>query len=171
MWRCVDRTSTDVSEECIASIFRVEKWRRYVPPKRLLTHYLHSATSQKTTLFKVKSYLFAIFRLRYLAFNFSTIRLNLVHSTYSIRTGVDSYLTVCRLVCSNYPGMGRPFFPYEGISFENNCSPPGWRDILQFLPWVVFSKYEPTYSTHFGTDDPGNMHLQNVGNSSPIDRV
>jgi hypothetical protein len=25
MWRCIDHASTDVSEECIASIFRVEK--------------------------------------------------------------------------------------------------------------------------------------------------
>jgi hypothetical protein len=81
MWRCVDLASTDISEERIAAIFRVEKstsgepawgggcylltlvhrswiflpwrWRRYVPPKRRLTQYLHSATSQKTTFFIV----------------------------------------------------------------------------------------------------------------------
>jgi hypothetical protein len=63
MWRCVDLASTDVSEELIASIFRVEKsasgepaWAGpagYVPPKRRLTQDLHSVTSQKTTLFIV----------------------------------------------------------------------------------------------------------------------
>jgi hypothetical protein len=31
MWRCVDLVSTDVSEECIASIFRVEKSASGVP--------------------------------------------------------------------------------------------------------------------------------------------
>jgi hypothetical protein len=29
------------------------RWRRYVPPKRLLTQYLHGATSQKTAFFIV----------------------------------------------------------------------------------------------------------------------
>jgi hypothetical protein len=32
-------------------IFLPWRWRRYVPPRRRLTHDLHSATSQKTTLF------------------------------------------------------------------------------------------------------------------------
>jgi hypothetical protein len=66
MWRCGDLTLTDVSEECIASIFshlltlvprsRIFlpwRWRRYVPPKRRLTQDLHSATFQKTTFFIV----------------------------------------------------------------------------------------------------------------------
>jgi hypothetical protein len=44
MWRCVDTGLTDVSEERIASIFRV-------PPKRRLTQDVHSATYQKTTFF------------------------------------------------------------------------------------------------------------------------
>jgi hypothetical protein len=57
MWYHVDLMWTDVSEERIASIFRVEKsaseepawrWRRYVPPKCRLTQDLHGATSQKT---------------------------------------------------------------------------------------------------------------------------
>jgi hypothetical protein len=43
MWRCVEPGLTDVSEERIASIFRVEK----------LTQDLHSATTQKTTFFIV----------------------------------------------------------------------------------------------------------------------
>jgi hypothetical protein len=66
MWRCVYLASTDVSEERIAYIFRVEKsasgepewaggcswrWRRYDPPKRRSTQDLHSATSQKMTFF------------------------------------------------------------------------------------------------------------------------
>jgi hypothetical protein len=76
MWRRVDIVLTDVSEERIASIFRVEKianeaatiypcwfidrgflipwsWRRYDPPKRRLTPFLHGATSQKTAFFIV----------------------------------------------------------------------------------------------------------------------
>jgi hypothetical protein len=65
MWRCVYLALTDVSEECIASsshplmlvhrswIFLPWSWRRYVPPKRRLTQDLHSATSQKTTIFIV----------------------------------------------------------------------------------------------------------------------
>jgi hypothetical protein len=70
MWRLVDLVWTDVSEELIASIFRVEKsarayfhlltlvprsriflpwrWRRYAPPKRRFTQDIHGATSQKT---------------------------------------------------------------------------------------------------------------------------
>jgi hypothetical protein len=57
--------STDVSEEHIASIFRVEKissatnqpasrrWVRYVRPNPRLTHYgLHGVISQKLVLFK-----------------------------------------------------------------------------------------------------------------------
>jgi hypothetical protein len=76
MWRRVDLVWPDVSEERIASIFRVEntaseepawacgcrlsllvppsqfflpcRWRRYVSPKRLVTQDLHGATSQKT---------------------------------------------------------------------------------------------------------------------------
>jgi hypothetical protein len=81
MWRLIVLVWTDVSEERIASIFRVEKsasvepawadsvsshqlrlvrgswiclrwrWRRYVPPKRLFTQELHAATSQKTAFF------------------------------------------------------------------------------------------------------------------------
>jgi hypothetical protein len=64
MWHRVDVVLTDVSEERIASIFRVEEKRRkstseepacrqYIPPKRRLTHYLHGATSQKTAFFIV----------------------------------------------------------------------------------------------------------------------
>jgi hypothetical protein len=76
MWRLVDFVWTNVSEERLASTFRVEKsaseepvcnhlltlvptsmiflpwkWRRYVPPKRRFTQNLHGATSQKTTFF------------------------------------------------------------------------------------------------------------------------
>jgi hypothetical protein len=72
MWRRVDIVWTDISEERIASIFRVEKsascshmltlvpgsriflpsrWRRYVPPKRRFTQDLHGATFQKTAFF------------------------------------------------------------------------------------------------------------------------
>jgi hypothetical protein len=78
MWHRVDLVNwTDVSEEHIASIFRVEKsaieepawasssrlvprspiflpwrWRRYVPPKRWFNSQdLHGATSQKTAFF------------------------------------------------------------------------------------------------------------------------
>jgi hypothetical protein len=65
MWHRVD-VLTDVSEERIASIFRVEgkirkfadedtvrtvTSRRYVPPKRRLTPHLHGATSQKNAFF------------------------------------------------------------------------------------------------------------------------
>jgi hypothetical protein len=72
VWRCVDLALTEVSEERIASIFRVEeyashlltlaprsrillpwRWRRYVPPKCRLTQDLHSATPQKTIFFIV----------------------------------------------------------------------------------------------------------------------
>jgi hypothetical protein len=65
IWRCVDILLTDVSEEHIASMFRVGKstseelaWARgcslgYVPPKRLFTQYLHGVTSQKTAFFIV----------------------------------------------------------------------------------------------------------------------
>jgi hypothetical protein len=71
IWRRVDLVWTDVSEEQIASIFRVEKsascshlltlvlrsriflpwrWRRYDPPKRRFNPlHLHGATPQKTT--------------------------------------------------------------------------------------------------------------------------
>jgi hypothetical protein len=87
MWRCVDSALTDVSEESITSIVRVEKspsggnqsdwcwvcsrlltlvprswiflpwrWRRYFSPKRRLTQDVHSATSQKTTFFKIVFY-------------------------------------------------------------------------------------------------------------------
>jgi hypothetical protein len=49
---------TDVSEERIASradfliIYLLPwRWRRYVPPKRRLTAFLHGATSQKTAFF------------------------------------------------------------------------------------------------------------------------
>jgi hypothetical protein len=77
MWRRVDLVWTDVSEERITSIFRVEKsacscshlltlvprtriflpwrWRRYVPPKRRFTHDLHGATSQKKPFFLMKT--------------------------------------------------------------------------------------------------------------------
>jgi hypothetical protein len=66
MWRRVDLVWTDVSVECITSIFRVEKsaneepaWAggcrllslRYIPPKRRLTQDLHGVTSQKTAFF------------------------------------------------------------------------------------------------------------------------
>jgi hypothetical protein len=61
---------------------------------------------------------FAVFRLRYLSFDFSTVYLNTIHSVHIIRTGRDSYIMVCSLVCSNYPGMGRRFFPYGKISVE-----------------------------------------------------
>jgi hypothetical protein len=73
LWLRVDLMSTDISEERIASIFRVEprmrnhhltlvprprfslpgSWRRYVPPKRRFTQDLHGATSQKTAFFIV----------------------------------------------------------------------------------------------------------------------
>jgi hypothetical protein len=77
MCGCIDPVWTDVSEKCIASLFRVEKsasvepawagvcsnlnipvprsrifvpwrWKRYVPPKRRFTQDLHNATPQKT---------------------------------------------------------------------------------------------------------------------------
>jgi hypothetical protein len=73
MWRCVDLVWTDVSEEYIAPIIRVEKsaneepawaggcslqriilpwrWRRYVLPKRRFIQGLHGVTSQKTAFF------------------------------------------------------------------------------------------------------------------------
>jgi hypothetical protein len=68
-WCHVDLVRTDVLEERIASIFRVEKysskepawaggssfqpwrWRRYIPPKRQFTQDLHGVTSQKTVFF------------------------------------------------------------------------------------------------------------------------
>jgi hypothetical protein len=82
MWLRVDLEWTDVSEERIAPIFRVEKsasekpaleggcshlltmiprsriflpWKRsrYLPPKRRLTQHIHSVTSQKTAFFIV----------------------------------------------------------------------------------------------------------------------
>jgi hypothetical protein len=70
MWRHVEIVLTDVSEERIASIFRVEykkksmsepararetvwRWKWYVPLKRWLTQFLHGATSQKTAFFIV----------------------------------------------------------------------------------------------------------------------
>jgi hypothetical protein len=60
MWRRVDLVLTDVSEERILSIFRVEKSNfgsayiyllTLVPPKRRFTQDLHGATSQKTAFF------------------------------------------------------------------------------------------------------------------------
>jgi hypothetical protein len=78
MWRRVVLVWTDVSEEYIASIFRVEKsvseepewagsyvftlvprsriflpwrWRRYIFPKRQYTQELQGATSQETAFF------------------------------------------------------------------------------------------------------------------------
>jgi hypothetical protein len=78
MWHRVELVWTDVSEEHITSILRVEKsaceepncshlltlvprtqiflpwrWKRYVPPKRWFTQNLHGATSQKTAFFIV----------------------------------------------------------------------------------------------------------------------
>jgi hypothetical protein len=66
MWRRVYLVWTDVSEERMTSILRVEKsaseeptwagdWRlqRYVPPKRRFTQDLHSATSRKMACFVV----------------------------------------------------------------------------------------------------------------------
>jgi hypothetical protein len=63
MWHRVDLVWTNVSEEHIASIFRVEgliwfillpwRWRQYVPPKRWFTQDPHGATSQKTAFFIV----------------------------------------------------------------------------------------------------------------------
>jgi hypothetical protein len=73
MWRHVDLVLTDVSEERIVYIFRVEKsasshlltlvplsrifllwrWRWYVSPKRRFTQGLYGATSQKTAFFIV----------------------------------------------------------------------------------------------------------------------
>jgi hypothetical protein len=72
MWCRVDLLWTDVSEECIISIFRAEKsaneepawaggariflpwrWRRYIPPKRRFTQDLHGVRSQKTAFFIV----------------------------------------------------------------------------------------------------------------------
>jgi hypothetical protein len=66
VWDRVDFVWGDVSEESIASIFRVEKsaseepaseggciLQRYVPPKRRFTQDLHDATSQKTAFFIV----------------------------------------------------------------------------------------------------------------------
>jgi hypothetical protein len=70
MWRRVDIVLTDVSEEHIASIFRVAavtcsrwffahrilipwRWRWYIALKRRLTQYLHGLTSQKTAFFIV----------------------------------------------------------------------------------------------------------------------
>jgi hypothetical protein len=80
MWRHVNLVWTDVSEERIASIFRVEKsaseepvcshlltlvphsriflpwrWRRYIPPKCRFAHDLHGAISQKTAFFLFKA--------------------------------------------------------------------------------------------------------------------
>jgi hypothetical protein len=78
MWRRVDLVWTDVSEERIVFVFRVEKsaneeqtashllslvprsriflpwrWRRYVLPKRRFIQDLHGATPQKTAFFIV----------------------------------------------------------------------------------------------------------------------
>jgi hypothetical protein len=65
MWHHVEVVLTNVSEECIASIFKVEgeKIRKpareasvrdfKVPPKRRLTPLLHGATSQKNAFFIV----------------------------------------------------------------------------------------------------------------------
>jgi hypothetical protein len=66
MWHRVDMVLTDVSEErlpltSLTDASRADfliisllpwRWRRYVPPKRRLTPYLHGATSQKTAFFK-----------------------------------------------------------------------------------------------------------------------
>jgi hypothetical protein len=65
MWRYVDLVWTEVSEEGIASIFRVENPRARnqskqvdadwadVPPKSRFTQDLHGDTSQKTAFFIV----------------------------------------------------------------------------------------------------------------------
>jgi hypothetical protein len=64
MWRSVDIVWTDVSEERIASIFRIENPRArnqreqvaadwYVPLKRRFTQDLHGATSQENAFFIV----------------------------------------------------------------------------------------------------------------------
>jgi hypothetical protein len=59
MWHCVDFVSTDVSEEIIASIFRVENPLAVNQREQVAadwatsrsTQALHSATSQKTVFF------------------------------------------------------------------------------------------------------------------------
>jgi hypothetical protein len=43
MWSRVDLMLTDFSEERVASIFRLEKWRLYGPPKRRPTQDLHGS--------------------------------------------------------------------------------------------------------------------------------
>jgi hypothetical protein len=72
MWHHVARVRTDVSEEWISSIIRLEIiwelafilaswlfpawwWSRYVPPKRRFLQEPHGVTSQETTLFMVTS--------------------------------------------------------------------------------------------------------------------
>jgi hypothetical protein len=60
-WICcrVDLVRTDVSEECVASIFKVEKllerrrWRLHVSSKRRFIQDPHCGTSQKTAFFIV----------------------------------------------------------------------------------------------------------------------
>jgi hypothetical protein len=54
MWRRIDLVWTDVSEERIVSIFRVENLqvRNLFPPKRLFTQDLHGFTFQKTSFFR-----------------------------------------------------------------------------------------------------------------------
>jgi hypothetical protein len=69
MWSRVDLIITNISEICVASIFRVEiyqstanafthsqiflplRWRLYVPPKRLFSQDPHDATSHKAAVF------------------------------------------------------------------------------------------------------------------------
>jgi hypothetical protein len=57
MWHCVEVVLTDVSEERIASIFRVEekigKSAREASVRDVKTPLLHGATSQKTAFFIV----------------------------------------------------------------------------------------------------------------------
>jgi hypothetical protein len=48
---CLVQPSTDAIPR--SQIFLPWRWRRYVPPTRRLTQYLHSTTSQKTTFFIV----------------------------------------------------------------------------------------------------------------------
>jgi hypothetical protein len=84
MWRRVDLVSTDVSEERIASILRVNKFRArnqcdQVAPKRRPTQDLQGATSQKTAFFIVTAVNFINFVHKHFTFQVNFSRGSIVY--------------------------------------------------------------------------------------------
>jgi hypothetical protein len=62
MWRCVDLALTDISEERIASIFRVEKWRQIYKATKVNARYWVKAHSAALDFFPIPDQSSAAYR-------------------------------------------------------------------------------------------------------------